>query len=187
MKTRAFAAYNATDELKPFSFEYAALKPTDIAIDIKYCGICHSDVHSARNEWTSFVEATYPMVPGHEIVGVVREVGASVKQFKKGDVVGVGCLVGSCRHCGECSEGLEQFCDGKVLTYNSFVPELGRTTYGGYAEHIVVNEDFVLSIPKGMDLAKTAPLLCAGITVYSPLKHWKVQPGDQITVPQSLW
>ena len=163
IKTHAYAAYNATDELKPFTFEYAALKPTDIAIDIQFCGICHSDVHSARNEWTSFVEATYPMVPGHEIVGVVREVGAQVKKFKQGDIVGVGCLVGSCRHCGECNDDLEQFCDGKVLTYNSFVPELGRTTYGGYAEHIVVDEHFVLSIPKGMDLAKTAPLLCAGI------------------------
>ncbi len=181
-KTRAYAAYSATDELKPFTFEYAALKPLEVAIDIKYCGICHSDVHSARNEWTSFTQAVYPMVPGHEIVGIVRDVGAEVKNFKQGDVVGVGCLVGSCRHCGECKEDLEQFCDGKVLTYASYVPELGRTTYGGYAEHIVVDEHFVLSIPKGMDLAKTAPLLCAGITVYSPLKHWKVQPGDRVGV-----
>jgi len=181
-KTRAYAAYNATDELKPFVFESDSVKPTDVAIDILYCGICHSDLHSARNDWTSFTQAIYPMVPGHEIVGVVREAGQQVTKFKKGDVVGVGCLVGSCRHCGECNEGLEQFCDGKVFTYNSYLPELGRATYGGYAEHIVVSEDFVLSIPEGMDLAKTAPLLCAGITVYSPLKHWKVQPGDRVGV-----
>lgn len=181
-KTRAYAAYNASDDLKPFTFEYAALKPLDVAIDIKYCGICHSDVHSARNEWTSFTQAVYPMVPGHEIVGVVREVGDKVEKFKKGDIVGVGCLVSSCRHCGECKESLEQYCDEKVLTYASYVPELGRTTYGGYAEHIVVDEHFVLSIPNGMDLAKTAPLLCAGITVYSPLKHWKVQPGDRVGI-----
>ena len=182
MKTRAYAAYNDTDELKPFTFDYAPLKSKDIAIDIQYCGICHSDVHSARNEWTSFSQAVYPMVPGHEIIGVVRDVGAEVKKFKQGDIVGVGCLVGSCRHCSECDDDLEQFCDGKVLTYNAYVPELGRTTYGGYAEHIVVDEHFVLSIPKGMDLAKTAPLLCAGITVYSPLKHWKVQPGDRVGI-----
>lgn len=181
-KTRAYAAYSANEELKPFSFEYKPVKPNEVAIDILYCGICHSDVHSARNEWTSFSEAVYPMVPGHEIVGVVREVGEHVKKFKKGDKVGVGCLVGSCRHCGECEEGLEQFCSEKVFTYNSQVPELGRATYGGYAEHIVVNEDFVLTIPEGVDLAKTAPLLCAGITVYSPMMHWKIQPGDRIGI-----
>lgn len=181
-QTRAYAAYNANEPLKPYTFEYRPVATTEVAIDILYCGICHSDVHSARNEWTSFTQAVYPMVPGHEIVGVVREVGAEVKKFKKGDIVGVGCLVGSCRHCGECQEGLEQYCNDKVLTYNSFVPELGRTTYGGYAEHIIVNEDFVLKIPQGMDLAKTAPLLCAGITVYSPLRHWKIQPGDLVGV-----
>lgn len=181
-QTRAYAAYSANEELKPFNFEYPPIAPAEVAIDILYCGICHSDVHSARNEWTSFTQAIYPMVPGHEIVGVVREVGAQVKRFRTGDIVGVGCLVGSCRNCGECKEGLEQYCDRSVLTYNSYVPELGRTTYGGYAEHIIVNEDFVLSIPNGMDLAKTAPLLCAGITVYSPLRHWKVQPGDHVGI-----
>lgn len=180
--TRAYAAYSATEKLKPFSFDYRPVTAKEVLIDILYCGICHSDVHSAANEWTSFTQAVYPMVPGHEIVGVVREVGSEVKKYKKGDVVGVGCLVGSCRHCSECSDNLEQFCDNKVLTYNAYVPELGRTTYGGYAEHIVVDEHFVLSIPKGMDLAKTAPLLCAGITVYSPLKHWNVKAGDRVGI-----
>jgi uncharacterized zinc-type alcohol dehydrogenase-like protein len=182
MKTRAYAAYNSVDALKPFTFEYGVPKSSDVVIDILYCGICHSDVHSARNEWTSFTQAVYPMVPGHEIIGVVREVGEDVKKFKKGDIVGVGCLVGSCRHCSECDEGLEQFCDEKVLTYNAYLPQLGRTTYGGYAEHIVVDEHFVLSIPQGMELAKTAPLLCAGITVYSPLRHWNVKPGDRVGI-----
>lgn len=182
LKTRAYAAYNATDKLKPFNFEYRPVTANEVFIDILYCGICHSDLHSAANEWTSFTQAVYPMVPGHEIVGVVREVGEQVSKFKKGDIVGVGCLVGSCRHCGECQENLEQYCPEMVLTYNSYVPELGRTTYGGYAEHIVVDQHFVLSIPQGMDLAKTAPLLCAGITVYSPLRHWKVQAGDRVGI-----
>ncbi|MES2204757.1 MAG: NAD(P)-dependent alcohol dehydrogenase [Pseudomonadota bacterium] len=179
LKTSAYAAYNSTEPLKPFSFDYPAIKENEVAIDILYCGICHSDVHSARNEWKG---ANYPMVPGHEILGRVREVGAMVKKFKQGDIVGVGCLVGSCQHCGECSDGLEQYCDKSIFTYNSHSERFNRMTYGGYAKHIVVDEHFVLSIPAGMNLAKTAPLLCAGITVYSPMRHWNVKAGDRVGI-----
>lgn len=179
LKTNAYAAYASTEPLKPFSFEYAEVKPNEVAIDILYCGICHSDVHSVRNEWGG---ANYPMVPGHEIIGRVREVGGEVKKYRKDDIVGVGCLVGSCRHCSECHDGLEQYCDDLLLTYNGYSERLGRMTYGGYAKHIVVDEHFVLSIPKGMDLARTAPLLCAGITVYSPLRHWNIKSGDRVGI-----
>jgi uncharacterized zinc-type alcohol dehydrogenase-like protein len=157
-------------------------KPTthDVEIEILYCGVCHSDLHTARNEWHGTI---YPCVPGHEIVGKITSVGNAVSKFKVGDVGAVGCLVDSCRHCQYCSEGLEQYCEaGQVQTYNSLDPYLGTATYGGYSESIVVHEDFVLRVPENLDLAATAPLLCAGITTYSPLKHWKVGPDKKVGV-----
>jgi uncharacterized zinc-type alcohol dehydrogenase-like protein len=157
-------------------------KPTthDVEIEILYCGVCHSDLHTARNEWHGTI---YPCVPGHEIVGRIVSTGNDVKRFKVGDIGAVGCLVNSCRECQYCSEGLEQYCEaGQIQTYNSRDPYLGTATYGGYSESIVVHEDFVLRVPKNLDLAATAPLLCAGITTYSPLKHWKVGPGKKVGV-----
>lgn len=180
--TKAFAAYNATDELKPFEFESRNTGPNDIKIDILFCGVCHSDIHSARNEWTSFTQGIYPMVPGHEIVGTVSEIGSDVTKFKVGDTVGVGCMVDSCQNCADCHDGEEQFCPEKTFTYNSINPKTQQPTYGGYAKNITVDEKFVLSIPENLDLASAAPLLCAGITTYSPLKHWNVKPGDKVGV-----
>jgi len=183
MKTLGYAAYSVADELVPFSFERRGTLPDDIAIDILYCGICHSDIHSARNEWGG---AHYPLVPGHEIVGRVSALGDKVKRFKLGDLVGVGCLVDSCRHCQTCNEGLEQYCEnGWTGTYNS-EDKIGGTlhthTLGGYSDKITVSERFVLHIPKNLDPAGAAPLLCAGITSYSPLKHWKVGPGQKVGI-----
>lgn len=153
----------------------------DVEIEILYCGVCHSDVHTARNEWQFTV---YPNVPGHEIIGKVKSVGRHVSKFKTGDIVGVGCLVDSCRECQYCQEGLEQFCEpGATQTYNSPDKHLSDTpTFGGYSESIVVDENFVLRIPENLDLAATAPLLCAGITTYSPLRHWNVGPGKKVGV-----
>jgi len=179
IKTQAYAAYNADEPLKPFQFDYPSIKPNEVAIDILYCGICHSDVHSSRNEWGG---ANYPMVPGHEVLGRVRDVGSDVKKFHVGDIVGVGCLVGSCQQCSECADGLEQYCNKQIFTYNSHSERFNRVTYGGYATNIVVDEHFVLSIPAGMDLAKTAPLLCAGITVYSPLRHWNIGSQHRVGI-----
>ncbi|HEU5078807.1 MAG TPA: NAD(P)-dependent alcohol dehydrogenase [Opitutaceae bacterium] len=153
--------------------------PSDVQIQILYCGVCHSDLHFARDEW-GFTQ--YPAVPGHEIIGRVTAVGSDVKKFKVGDTVGVGCLVDSCRTCPECRAGLEQFCPEMVMTYGSTDKYLGTPTYGGYSQTIVVTEDFVLRIPGNLDLAATAPLLCAGITTYSPLRHWKVGPGQKVGV-----
>jgi alcohol dehydrogenase (NADP+) len=157
-------------------------RPTthDVEIEILFCGVCHSDLHTARNEWHGTV---YPCVPGHEIVGKVVSIGSSVKKFRVGDVGAVGCLVDSCRECQYCKDGLEQYCEGgQVQTYNSADPYLGTATYGGYSESIVVHEDFVLRVPENLDLAATAPLLCAGITMYSPLRHWKVGPGKKVGI-----
>jgi len=157
-------------------------KPTvhDVEIDILYCGVCHSDLHTARGEWAGTI---YPCVPGHEIVGKVIRVGAHVKKFKVGDTVGVGCIVDSCRECDYCKEGLEQYCEpGMTGTYNSPDKHLGTHTFGGYSETIVVDENYVLHIPENLDLAATAPLLCAGITTYSPLRHWNVGPGKKVGV-----
>jgi uncharacterized zinc-type alcohol dehydrogenase-like protein len=183
IKTKGYAAQAADAALAPWSFERRDPKPTDVQIDILFCGICHSDLHTARNEWKNTV---YPCVPGHEIVGRVTKVGSSVKKFKAGDLVGVGCLVDSCRACSACREGLEQYCEGPnggmVLTYNSPDPDTGKMTYGGYSDTIVVEERFVLRVPKGMDLAGTAPLLCAGITTYSPLRHWNVGKGSRVGI-----
>ena len=154
--------------------------PKDVRIDILYCGICHSDLHTARNEWHG---TTYPCIPGHEIVGRVTAVGAEVKGFKVGDMAGVGCLVDSCRSCSECKDDLEQFCaKGAIFTYNSPDAHLGGMTYGGYSNVIVVDEAFVLKVPAGLDPAGAAPLLCAGVTTYSPLRHWGAGPGKKVGV-----
>lgn len=178
--TKGYAAHSKDSSLVPFEFNRRPVGPEDVDIKILYAGICHSDIHIARNEWKS---STYPVVPGHEIVGKVVKVGENVKKFKVGDVVGVGCMVGSCGSCSGCEEGHQQYCDkGATFTYNSPEKETGGMTYGGYSESIVVNQDFVLKIPDGMDIKAAAPLLCAGITTYSPLVHWRVGKGSRIGV-----
>jgi uncharacterized zinc-type alcohol dehydrogenase-like protein len=175
-----FAATSAGEPLAPFSFNRRDVGETDIQIKIAFCGVCHSDLHTARNEWKNSV---FPCVPGHEIVGHVTAVGAGVSGFKTGDIVGVGCMVDSCRTCPSCIEGLEQYCDkGFTGTYNAPEKAIGGMTFGGYADAIVVDQAFVLRIPEGMDLAGTAPLLCAGITTFSPLRHWGAGPGKKVGV-----
>lgn len=154
----------------------------DVQIEILYCGICHSDLHTVRNEWSAFMPTVYPCVPGHEIVGRVAKVGSAVTKFKPGDVAAVGCLVDSDGTCPECKAGLEQFCANATYTYNSPDKHLGGVTYGGYSDSIVVDQRFVLRVPAGLDLAATAPLLCAGITTYSPLHHWGVSKGKKVGV-----
>ncbi len=180
ISSKGYATHNPTEPLGPFSFERRDPGPNDVVIDILFCGICHTDIHQARNEWGGSV---YPMVPGHEIVGRVTRVGASVKRFREGDLAGVGCLVDSCRTCANCRDGEEQFCvGGATFTYNSPEKQTGKTTFGGYSNNIVVDEAFVLKISPKLDLAATAPLLCAGITTYSPMRHWKVGPGKKVGV-----
>lgn len=180
MNTKSFAARSATTPLTPFNLERRAPGDHDVEIEILFCGVCHSDVHTVRNEWQG---TTYPCVPGHEIVGRVLKVGAKVEKFKTGDIAGVGCLVDSCRTCGSCGEHLEQFCEnGAIFTYNSPDNHSGGMTYGGYSENIVVDEAFVLHIPENLDLAGTAPLLCAGITTYSPLRHHGVTQGQKVGI-----
>ena len=180
MKTNAYAAQNATTPLAPFSFERRDLGEHDVQIEILYCGVCHSDLHTVRSEWSS---TTYPCVPGHEIVGRVVKVGKDVNKFKEGDKVGVGCMVDSCRTCANCKDNLEQFCEkGTIFTYNSPDKHTGGITYGGYSESIVVSKEFVLKIPENLDLAATAPLLCAGITTYSPLRYHNVSKGQKVGV-----
>lgn len=177
---KAYAAQKAKDPLAPFQIERRPPGPNDVEIDIKYCGICHSDVHQARNEWGG---STFPMVPGHEITGIVKKVGSAVSRFKVGDKVGVGCFVDSCRICSPCKQGLQQYCDkGMNLTYNGVEKDGKTPTFGGYSTLIVVDENYVLRIPDNIPLDKAAPLLCAGITTYSPLKHWKIKPGDKVAV-----
>ncbi|MGV1049788.1 MAG: NAD(P)-dependent alcohol dehydrogenase [Solirubrobacterales bacterium] len=179
-----WAAASPGAALAPYSFERRALGPGDVRIEILHCGVCHSDLHTARNEWSeTFGETLYPVVSGHEIVGRVTEVGAEVGGFAVGDHAGVGCLVDSCRECEACADGLEQYCEtGSTPTYNGIEPQTGRPTAGGYASSIVVDEHFSLRISDGVDLAATAPLLCAGITVYSPLRHHGVGPGSRVGV-----
>ena len=177
--TKGYATHAAREPLKPFSFERRDPTPSDVQIEILFCGVCHSDLHIARNEWGF---TTYPCMPGHEIVGRVVKVGREVKKFKEGDLVAVGCMVDSCRTCPDCEKGLEQFCDGMVLTYNSEDKHTGGVTYGGYSTSIVVDQDFVLRISDKLDLAAAAPLLCAGITTYSPMRHWKVGKGQKVGV-----
>ena len=177
----AWAAHSADGDFAPFSFERRALGPNDVRIDILYCGICHSDVHFARGEWG---DPNYPCVPGHEIVGRVSAVGDAVEGFKIGDLAGVGCLVDSCGHCSACTEQLEQYCEvGMTGTYMGIEAETGRPTYGGYSNFIVVKDHFVLHIqhPES-DLAAVAPLLCAGITLWSPLRHWQAGPGKKVGI-----
>lgn len=178
--TKAYAAYSATTPLAPFSFERRDPGPKDIQIEILYCGVCHSDLHTVRSEWAGTV---YPLVPGHEIVGRVVKAGGEVSRFKEGDLVAVGCLVDSCRHCASCAEDLEQYCEnGSTGTYGGVEKETGRPTCGGYSDKIVVDEHFVLSLSGKLDPAAAAPLLCAGITTWSPLRHWKVGPGQKVGV-----
>ena len=178
--TLGYAVRQPTDALAPFSFQRRAVGPTDVRIEILYCGVCHSDIHQARNEWS---KSNYPLVPGHEIIGRVTEVGTSVSKFKAGDLAGVGCLVDSCRSCLSCDEGYEQFCPCTVFTYNSPDKHLpGQTTYGGYSQRVVVDEAFVLHISPKLDPAAAAPLLCAGITTYSPLRRWNVGPGKTVGI-----
>jgi uncharacterized zinc-type alcohol dehydrogenase-like protein len=179
--TKGYAAHSKTSALAPFSFDRRDPGPTDIQIDILFCGVCHSDIHTARGEWSG---TTYRCVPGHEIVGRVVKVGREVKKFREGDLAAVGCMVDSCRACDNCRAHLEQFCDnpGPVFTYNSKDKHTGGVTYGGYSKSIVVDQDFVLRISDKLDLAATAPLLCAGITTYSPLRHWKIGKGHKVGV-----
>jgi alcohol dehydrogenase (NADP+) len=180
LPARGYAAANARSPLAPFEFERRTPGPKDVHIDILFCGVCHSDLHQARDEWGG---SLFPMVPGHEIIGRVKQVGAEVTGFAAGDLVGVGCMVSSCGHCAECREGLEQFClSGATWTYNSPDPILGGSTYGGYSNQIVVDQAFVLRVSEKLNPAAAAPLLCAGITTYSPLRHWKVGPGQRVGV-----
>ncbi len=180
IKTLGYAAPSAQKPLGAFSFDRRDPGPNDVAIDIQYCGVCHSDIHQAKNEWHN---TTYPCVPGHEIVGYVSNVGKKVKRFKIGDTVGVGCLVDSCRTCSACKENLEQHCENNpIFTYNSADKHLKGVTYGGYSQNIVVDQDFVLKVSSKLNLAAVAPLLCAGITTYSPLRRWNVRKGKKVGI-----
>ena len=180
IKALGYGNTAATAPLERMEIDRRDPGPKDVRIDVLYCGICHSDLHTARNEWHG---TTYPCIPGHEIVGRVAAVGSEVKGFKVGDMAGVGCMVDSCRSCSECRDDLEQFCaKGAVFTYNSPDAHLGGMTYGGYTNVIVVDEAFVLKVPAGLDPAGAAPLLCAGITTYSPLRHWGAGPGKKVGV-----
>lgn len=180
MKTIGYAAHASEKPLEPYHFERRALRDEDVSIEILYCGVCHSDLHTAENDWGW---TQYPVVPGHEIVGRVLEVGSGVTKYKVGDHVAVGCMVDSCLSCDQCHQGEEQFCrEGMVGTYSGQDRISGELTQGGYSKHIVVREEFVLRVPKGLDLAKCAPILCAGITTYSPLRTWNVGPGSRVAV-----
>ena len=177
---KGYAAQTKDTDLAPWAFDRREVGPHDVQFDITYCGVCHSDLHQIRDEWGGGI---FPMVPGHEIVGKVVAVGHDVTKFTVGDLAGTGCMVDSCRVCTNCQHGLEQYCtNGNTLTYNSLEQDKKTPTYGGYANTIVVNEDFVLHISDKLDLAATAPLLCAGITTYSPLRHWKVGKGHKLAV-----
>lgn len=178
--TKGFAAQNATSALGPFSFTRREVGPKDVLIDIQYCGVCHSDIHQARNEWGGSI---YPMVPGHEIVGKVSQIGSEVTKFKVGDLAGVGCFVDSCRTCPSCQQGLEQYCEvHNVATYNGLELDNVTPTYGGYSSKIVVDEQYTLHVSPKLDLARVAPLLCAGITTWSPLREWNVGKGQRVAV-----
>lgn len=177
---KAYAAFDPKKPLEPWSISRRELTSQDVLIEIHFCGVCHSDVHQARDEWGGSI---FPMVPGHEIVGIVKGTGKDVKKYKTGDKVGVGCLVDSCRTCPSCREGLEQYCEVHYVgTYNSVEKDGKTPTYGGYSTHIVVHEDFVLRIPDNLPLDAAAPLLCAGITTFSPLRHWNAGPGKKVGV-----
>jgi len=179
-EVKAYAAQSSTADLKPFDITRREITEEDVEIDILYCGVCHSDIHTVRNDWKN---AKYPSVPGHEIIGRVVKAGKNASKFKEGDLVGVGCMVDSCQHCDSCKEGLEQYCEnGATYTYNSPDEHLGGHTFGGYSEKIVVDRKFVLQVPENLDIKAVAPLLCAGITTYSPLKQWNVKKGDKVGV-----
>jgi len=180
---KAYAAHSATSPLAPFTVARRSPRPQDVQIEILYCGVCHSDLHQVRNEWQSVMPTTYPCVPGHEIVGRVVKVGRAVKKFKEGDLAAVGCMVDSCRVCASCLAGEEQFCENfMTLTYNGQDKILGGVTYGGYTDTIVVDEPYVLRVGNKLDPAGVAPLLCAGITTYSPMRHWKVGKGQKVGI-----
>jgi len=180
MPTRAYAAQSPTSPLAPHSIVRREPTASDVEIEILFCGVCHSDLHFARNEW-GFTQ--YPVVPGHEILGRVTRVGAKVTKFKAGDLASVGCLVDSCRTCAHCKDGLEQYCmGGATFTYNGEDKHLGGMTFGGYSEKVVVDEAYTLKVPANLDPAAAAPLLCAGITTWSPLKHWKAGPGKKVGI-----
>src|SRR5207248_559413 len=181
-KVPAYAAQSATSGLAPLSIMRREPSPEDVEIEILFCGICHSDLHSVRNEWSEFMATNYPIVPGHEIVGRVTKVGSAVTKYKPGDLAAVGCMVDSDGSCRQCKAGLEQFCPNMILTFNSPDKHLGGRTYGGYSESIVVNEHFVLRVPSNLNLAAAAPLLCAGITTYSPMHHWGVTKSKKVGV-----
>jgi uncharacterized zinc-type alcohol dehydrogenase-like protein len=181
--TKGYAAPSATAAMAPFSFTRRDPRPQDVQIEILYCGVCHSDLHQVRDEWKSAMPTLYPCVPGHEIVGRVVKVGSRVTKLKEGDLAAVGCMVDSCRECSSCQAGLEQYClSWPTLTYNAPDKLSGGVTYGGYSDAIVVDESFVLRVPPSLDLPAVAPLLCAGITTYSPLRHWKVGKGQKVGI-----
>lgn len=180
IQVKGYAVNQAKAPLIPYSFERREPRDCDIVVDIQYCGICHTDIHQVNDEWGGSV---FPMVPGHEIVGIVSQVGKQVTRYKIGDKVGVGCFVDSCRNCEPCHKGLQQYCvEGMVTTYNGVERDGKTPTYGGYSNKIVVDENYVLKIPDNLPLDKTAPLLCAGITLYSPLKHWNAGPGKKVGI-----
>jgi uncharacterized zinc-type alcohol dehydrogenase-like protein len=180
MKTIGYAAQSATSPLAPFSFERRALRPNDVAMEILYCGVCHTDLHFARDDWGM---SLYPLVPGHEIIGRVTAVGSEVTRHKAGDAVAVGCMVDSCLHCDQCHKGEEQLCrEGMTLTYSGRDRLTQDITQGGYSKHVVVRQEFMLRVPDGLDLKRAAPLLCAGITTYSPLRTWNIGPGSRVGV-----
>jgi uncharacterized zinc-type alcohol dehydrogenase-like protein len=175
-----YAAQSPTDQIAPFHFTRRDPRPNDVVVEILYCGVCHSDIHQARDEWGG---SLYPLVPGHEIIGKVAQVGSDVTKFQVGAMVGVGCMVDSCQKCSACQEDLEQYCEeGMTLTYNDKDRHDDLPTFGGYSERIVVSENFVVNIPDNLDPKSAAPLLCAGITSYSPLRHWKIGPGQKVAV-----
>ncbi len=180
IQVKAYAAQAAKQPLAPFQIQRREPGPNDVLIGIKYCGVCHSDIHQVRDEWGG---AQFPMIPGHEIVGVITQVGSQVTRFKVGDFAGVGCFVDSCRECSSCREGLEQYCEvGANFTYNGVEKDQKTRTQGGYSTQIVVDERYTLKIPENLPLDASAPLLCAGITLYSPLRHWKAGPGKKVAI-----
>jgi uncharacterized zinc-type alcohol dehydrogenase-like protein len=181
-KAKAYSVSSATSPFAASTIDRREPTPNDVQIEILFCGICHSDLHQARNEWSEMMPTVYPCVPGHEIVGRVTKVGSGVTKFKAGDLAAVGCMVDSDRTCPECQAGLEQFCPNMILTYNFPDKHTGGVTYGGYSDSIVVDQHFVLKVPSNLDLAGTAPLLCAGITTYSPMRHWGVTKGKKVGV-----
>jgi uncharacterized zinc-type alcohol dehydrogenase-like protein len=181
--TKGFATNGPEAKFEPFNFVRREVGPNDILIDIAYCGICHSDIHQARAEWEPAVPSIYPMVPGHEIVGRVSKVGGEVTKFEEGDIAGIGCFIDSCGECASCTGGIEQYCiHGSALTYNSTEMDRKTLTYGGYSKHYVVDQDYALKVSATGDLSGVAPLLCAGITTYSPLKRWGAGPGKKVAI-----